>query len=78
MNRVLRFLLILMIFELGVLVAVLPWSSFWERNYFLERFPALLPFLLNPFVRGFISGLGVLDMGIAAGMVRRRKEPETT
>lgn len=72
MNRVFRFLLILIVFELGVLVAVLPWSPFWERNYFLERFPDLIPLLLNPFLRGAISGLGLLDMGIAAGMVRRR------
>jgi hypothetical protein len=74
MNRVSRFLLILLIFELGVLVAILPWSSFWERNFFLERFPGLIPFLLNPFVRGAISGLGLLDMGIAAAMVRRRSD----
>ena len=72
MNRVSRFLLILIVFELGVLVAVLPWSPFLELNYFLERFPDLIPVLLNPFLRGAISGLGLLDMGIAAGMVRRR------
>jgi hypothetical protein len=72
MNRVSRFLFILLVFELGVLVAILPWSGFWERNFFLERFPNLIPILLNPFLRGAISGLGLLDMGIAAGMVRRR------
>ena len=77
MNRVFRFLLILIVFELGVLVAILPWSHFWERNYFLERFPDLIPLLLNPFLRGAISGLGLLDMGIAAGMVRRRASMES-
>jgi hypothetical protein len=46
---------------------VLPWSTFWERNYFGAAWPALLPILTNDFVRGAISGLGVLNLlaGIA-------------
>lgn len=72
MNRVLHALLILLCFELGVLLGILPWSAFWERNYFLQRHPALIPYLLNPYVRGAVSGLGLLDIGIAAGMIRRR------
>jgi len=72
MNRVLRVLLIFICFELGVLLMILPWSAFWERNFFLERWPWLIPILLNPFLRGAVSGLGLLDIGIAAGMVRRR------
>ena len=77
MNRVLRVLLILMLFELGVLVAIFPWSPFWERNYFLERHPSLLPLMLNPFLRGAVSGLGLVDLGIAASMVRRRRTVAT-
>jgi hypothetical protein len=72
MNRLLRVATILLVFELGVLVAILPWSAFWERNFFLDRYPDLIPILLNPFLRGAITGLGLLDIGIAAGMVRRR------
>lgn len=41
---------------------VLPWSSFWERNYFGHVVPALQPFLSNYFVRGAVSGLGVLNL----------------
>ncbi len=72
MNRLLRVVLIFLCFELGVLLMILPWSAFWELNFFLQRYPALLPILLNPFVRGAISGLGLIDIGIAAGMIRRR------
>ena len=72
MNRLLRVVLIFLCFELGVLLMILPWSAFWELNFFLQRYPALLPVLLNPFVRGAISGLGLIDIGIAAGMIRRR------
>lgn len=72
MNLLLRVLLILICFELGVLLVLVPWSPFWERNYFLERYPELIPFLMNHYVRGAISGLGLLDVVIAAMMVRRR------
>jgi hypothetical protein len=48
--------------EVGLLLIVLPWSSFWERNYFGYALPILRPFLTNDFVRGAISGLGVLNL----------------
>jgi hypothetical protein len=41
---------------------VLPWSTFWERNYFVYVVPTLHPFLTNNFVRGAVSGLGVLNL----------------
>lgn len=73
MNRILRVLLILLCFELGGLLVFIPWSGAWERNYFLNRYPGLIPFVLNPSVRGVITGLGVLDIVVAAGMIRRRR-----
>jgi hypothetical protein len=45
---------------------VLPWSSFWGRNFFVEHWPALLPWIANDFVRGAVSGLGMVN--IAAGI----------
>lgn len=41
---------------------MLPWSSFWERNYFAQAMPVILPLLTNNFVRGAVSGLGVLNL----------------
>jgi hypothetical protein len=41
---------------------VVPWSSFWEGNYFAYAWPALRPVLANNFVRGAVSGLGVLNL----------------
>jgi hypothetical protein len=48
--------------EVGLLLIVLPWSTFWERNYFGYAWPVLRPLLTNDFVRGAISGLGVLNL----------------
>ena len=42
-----------------MLLVVLPWSSFWERNYFVSILPALQPVMINDFVRGAVSGLGI-------------------
>jgi thiamine-phosphate pyrophosphorylase len=44
------------------LLVVLPWSAFWERNYFAEAWPALQPLLTNNFVRGGITGLGLVNL----------------
>jgi hypothetical protein len=71
MSRFAHVLLILLCFELGVLLVFLPWSLYWERNFFLQRYPVLIPMVLNPYARGLISGLGVLDIVIAGGMIRR-------
>lgn len=51
--------------EVGLLLVVLPWSGFWDRNYFGEAWPPLQGFLRNNFVRGAVSGLGVVNL--AAG-----------
>jgi hypothetical protein len=72
MNRLLRVLLILVWLELGMLLVLVPWLSSWETNYFLNRFPVLIPILLNPYVRGAISGLGILDALLALQSFRRR------
>lgn len=73
MNRVLNALVVLLCFELGVLLLLLPWSGVWEHNYFLIRYPTLIPIFLHPSFRGAVSGLGLLDVGLAAGMIRRRQ-----
>ncbi|HEV2386367.1 MAG TPA: hypothetical protein VGS20_03830 [Candidatus Acidoferrales bacterium] len=60
-------------FDLGLLVILLPWSPVWESNSLLTRYPSLIPYLLNGYVRGAISGLGVLDVMMAADALFRRR-----
>ena len=45
---------------------MLPWSSFWSHNYFVVRWPAVAPWLVNDFVRGGVTGLGIVNL--AAGI----------
>jgi hypothetical protein len=72
MNRILRALTVVLLFEMGALLLYLPWSSFWEQNYFLSHFPWLMPVILNPSLRGIVSGLGVLDIFVAFGLFSSR------
>ena len=70
MNRLLRVLLSLDFMLLGVLLLFLPWLGLWEHNFFLSKFPEMIPYVLHPSVRGAVSGLGALDIVMAVGMLR--------
>ena len=74
MNRVFRALLVVLCFEMGALLLYLPWTAFWEQNYFLIHFPALMGFVLHPLFRGFVSGIGILDIFLAFGWIGSRSD----
>lgn len=44
---------------------LIPWSTFWERNYFVEWSPALEAVLTSNYLRGAISGLGLVNIAVA-------------
>lgn len=53
--------------EVGLLLTIVPWSTFWERNYFGILWPPLRPWLHNDYVRGAVSGVGLVNL--VAGIV---------
>jgi hypothetical protein len=65
LQRVSLFILVLFCVYLGVMVMVLPWwSRVWDDNLYIESHPALSAVLHQGWVRGLISGLGLLDIWI--------------
>ncbi len=58
-------------FEAGLLLVVLPWTIFWDRNYLLEAIPWVHAVLQSPYSRGAVSGLGLVNVGIGVGEVSR-------
>jgi hypothetical protein len=46
----------------GVLLLILPWTPKWTDNPLLLSFPQLRAIVASGFVRGFATGLGVLDL----------------
>jgi polyferredoxin len=49
--------------EVGLLLLVLPWSGFWETNYFAAS-PLIRRIVTNNFVRGGVSGLGIVNLAV--------------
>ncbi len=47
---------------LGLWLVVLPWTSSWFPAGFVSRWPALQELLQSGFVRGAVSGLGLVDI----------------
>jgi hypothetical protein len=65
LQRISLFILVLFCVYLGVLVTVLPWwTRVWDQNLFILSHPQLAAVLHLGAVRGFISGLGMLDIWI--------------
>ena len=62
-----RLLLVALFLEVGFVLIVVPWSAFWDHNYFAESLPFVDAIISNNYVRGAVSGLGVIN--IAAGVV---------
>lgn len=60
--------------EVGILLIVLPWTTFWDRNYLFDLLPVLRDWLHNSYVRGAVSGLGLLNMGLGLSEVSRAVE----
>jgi hypothetical protein len=65
-----------LLFEIGLLLVVLPWSGFWEQNYFADAWPVVGRVAGHPFVRGAVSGLGLVNLvsgfaDLAAILTRR-------
>jgi hypothetical protein len=48
----------------GILVMVLPWTRLWAENPLLAGCPSLKYILNQSFVRGVISGIGIVDVWI--------------
>jgi len=51
--------------EVGLLLLVVPWSPFWDRNYFLDLWPAVEAVLRSNLARGAVSGLGLINLWAA-------------
>ena len=64
-GRLQAILLILFCLEVGIVLVLLPWSSFWDRNYFCSLAPRWSYLLSSSYVRGAVSGLGLLNVWIA-------------
>ncbi|MFQ5789308.1 MAG: hypothetical protein ACE5JI_02420 [Acidobacteriota bacterium] len=66
-------LYVLVCLEVGIFLALVPWSVLWERNYFLQTYPGLRFVVLEPAFRGAVSGLGVANVFVALREIVHRR-----
>ena len=64
-----RLLLTAFFLETGAVLLLAPWSQFWDRNYFAQGMPFIHALMINNFVRGAVSGLGIVNMGAAVAEI---------
>ena len=75
-QRIWLVVFVLFCLEVGIILTVLPWTQIWTTNSLLLGHPQIHDFLMQNFVRGVVSGLGLIDiwMGVAEA-VRYRETP---
>jgi hypothetical protein len=62
-------------FEVGAFLLLFPWHPLWSQNFFSGFTTDWYEVWNNPFLRGAVSGLGLVNIGIAvteAFRLRRR------
>ena len=50
--------------ELGMLLAILPWTRIWTDNSLILSYPHFRAILQENFVRGAVTGIGLVDIWI--------------
>ncbi|MGH9416732.1 MAG: hypothetical protein ACRD01_08910 [Terriglobales bacterium] len=59
--------------EVGLLLLALPWTSLWSHSYWALYWPASHPRLwalsMSPYLRGAISGLGLVNIWCGTSLI---------
>ncbi|HVN04722.1 MAG TPA: hypothetical protein VMT86_09915 [Bryobacteraceae bacterium] len=64
-HKVSALIFIIFCMELGMFLVIFPWSNFWDRNLFSSLFPEWRAYWSNAYLRGAVSGLGIVDVYIS-------------
>jgi hypothetical protein len=64
LHRISLVIFVIFCIELGMLLAVLPWTPVWVNNGLVAAYPLLKSILQQNFVRGLVTGFGLVDIWI--------------
>ncbi|MEP7354328.1 MAG: hypothetical protein ABI824_13965 [Acidobacteriota bacterium] len=64
-HRLLAFCFALFMFEVGLFLLIFPWRDNWTFNYFQDVHPLLTDAWDDPYFKGGISGLGLVNIVFA-------------
>jgi hypothetical protein len=71
-RRILGLCLVIFAFELGFFLLVFPWLKNWDLNLLPLRSRFLSSVWLNPYFRGALSGVGLLNIYVAVAEAGRQ------
>jgi hypothetical protein len=57
-------------FLVGMVLVFVPWTSLWEVSHFLMPHPLLRAAALSTITRGAVTGLGLVNVLLAADEIR--------
>jgi hypothetical protein len=64
-HKTLAILLVAFCFEIGIFLVIFPWTPYWDSNYIGAMIPQWHQLWDNFYLRGAVSGLGVVNLYIA-------------
>jgi hypothetical protein len=64
LQRLFIIVYVLFCLTLGLLLIRLPWSDLWFQDGILARWPSVRNLLHHGFIRGAVSGLGLIDIWV--------------
>lgn len=75
LHRLSLIIFVIFCIELGMLLTVLPWTRIWTDNSLVAANPAWRGLVQNNFVRGVITGVGLVDVWIGIWEAVHYRDP---
>ena len=69
-----RIVFLLFCIEVGLVLLLLPWTLLWDNNYFFSLQPRHSSLWLSNYLRGAVSGLGLVNLWMALEECRRIRQ----
>ena len=76
MRRIILVLFVMFCLQMGIMLLFLPWTPPWSNNSWLAQHWTIRSIVTNYFVRGLVSGLGLVDIFIGVWEAVNYREPK--
>jgi hypothetical protein len=76
MRRIVLVVFVMFCLQMGMMLLFLPWTPPWSSNSWLAEHWQVRSVLTNYFVRGVVSGLGIIDIFIGISEAVNYREPK--
>jgi len=73
-HKLVGMLLVILCFQVGIFLLAFPWSPYWNSHSFSWLSPAWRELWVNPYFRGAVSGLGMVNLCLSVIEVFRLQD----